>query len=155
MSKCSLIVSSNSIAWFLLNFTYLVYMMKEMDWWACTVFCWCKKNNKNNCSKTCVKPPLTHGSWWTILQYFWPALSDIGHEKQFLVFLWVAILDKFYCIEFCCCKNFNKFWKPLHVFSFQSYMDVPLKMWINIFRTWTKQKHENRTEQKILRKILR
>ena len=35
---------------------------------------------------------------WGILQYFWPALSVIGIEYQFLVFLRVAILDRFYCI---------------------------------------------------------
>ena len=35
---------------------------------------------------------------WSILQYFWPALSDKVLEKQFLVFFWVAALDRFYCI---------------------------------------------------------
>ena len=36
-------------------------------------------------------------SHWSILQYFWPALSVIGIENQFLVFLRVAVLDRFYC----------------------------------------------------------
>ena len=33
------------------------------------------------------------------MQYFWPALSDaiIRFENQFLVFLRVAVLDRFYC----------------------------------------------------------
>ena len=36
---------------------------------------------------------------WSILQYFRPALSpNKGLEKQFLVFFWVAALDRFYCI---------------------------------------------------------
>ena len=75
---------------------------------------------------TCVKRPLkpdkskivmTNGSSmnaksiaecspWSILQYFWPALSDnwswnmflkMVFENRFLVFLRVAVLHKFYC----------------------------------------------------------
>ena len=34
---------------------------------------------------------------WSILQYFWPALSKIGLENQFLVYLRVAVLHRFYC----------------------------------------------------------
>ena len=36
----------------------------------------------------------------SILQYFWPALNDtfvISLENQFLVFLRVAVLHRFYC----------------------------------------------------------
>ena len=35
-----------------------------------------------------------------ILQYFWPDLhlAKIGLENQFLVFLRVTVLDRFYCI---------------------------------------------------------
>ena len=37
---------------------------------------------------------------WRILQieYFWPALCDIGHGNQFFVFLREAVLDSYYCI---------------------------------------------------------
>ena len=34
---------------------------------------------------------------WSILQYFRPALAIIGLQNQFLVFLRVAVLDRFYC----------------------------------------------------------
>ena len=35
-------------------------------------------------------------SLWSILQYFWPAFSDNWSWKTILVFLRVAVLDKFY-----------------------------------------------------------
>ena len=36
---------------------------------------------------------------WSILQYFWPALSDDWSWKlNFGLFLQVATLDRFYCI---------------------------------------------------------
>ena len=34
----------------------------------------------------------------SILQYFWPALSDNRSWKPILVFLRVAVLHRFYCI---------------------------------------------------------
>ena len=34
---------------------------------------------------------------WSILQYFWLHKAIIGLENQFLVFLIVAVLDRFYC----------------------------------------------------------
>ena len=34
---------------------------------------------------------------WSILQYFWPALSANWDWKPFLVFLRVTVLDRFYC----------------------------------------------------------
>ena len=34
----------------------------------------------------------------SILQYFWPALSDIWSWNQFMVFLRVTVLHRFYCI---------------------------------------------------------
>ena len=37
-------------------------------------------------------------SLWNILQYFWSALSDIGLENQFYVFLRVTVLDRFYLL---------------------------------------------------------
>ena len=36
---------------------------------------------------------------WSILQYFWPALSDNWSWKSILVFLRVAVLHRFYCIS--------------------------------------------------------
>ena len=35
---------------------------------------------------------------WSILQYFWPALSNNLFWNQFLVFLRVAVLHRFYCM---------------------------------------------------------
>ena len=37
-------------------------------------------------------------SSWSILQYVWPALRDNWSWKPILVFLRVAILERFYCI---------------------------------------------------------
>ena len=37
---------------------------------------------------------------WSILQYFWPALNDKWSWNQFVAFLRVAVLDRFYCIYF-------------------------------------------------------
>ena len=73
----------------------------------------------NECSKTCVKRPLkidkikifmTNGSLmkvesiaesspWSILQYFWPALSNnflVLKTNFFFIFLKVAVLHRFY-----------------------------------------------------------
>ena len=72
------------------------------------------------CSKTCLKRPLkyrqkkkiqtTNGSIlkvgsiaecspWSILQCFWPALSDNWSWKPiFGLYFWEAVLDRFYCI---------------------------------------------------------
>ena len=69
-------------------------------------------------SKTCLKRPLKNRqtkvlktnsslmkfesiaecSPWSILQYFWPALSDNQSWKLFFDLLRVAVLDRFYCI---------------------------------------------------------
>ena len=38
-------------------------------------------------------------SLWSILQYFWPAWSDYWSWNQFLVFLRVVVLHRFYCIK--------------------------------------------------------
>ena len=39
-------------------------------------------------------------STWSILQYFWPALSDkFSLENQFLAFLRMAVLHRFYCAK--------------------------------------------------------
>ena len=40
-------------------------------------------------------------SKWSILKYFWPALSDNWSLNQFLVFLRVAVLGRFYCMLTC------------------------------------------------------
>ena len=40
---------------------------------------------------------------WSILQYFWPALSDNWAWKHFFFFLRVAVLDRFYCIKHLQC----------------------------------------------------
>ena len=42
---------------------------------------------------------ITECSTWSILQYFWPALSDKWSWNQFLVFMRVAVLHRFYCIS--------------------------------------------------------
>ena len=34
---------------------------------------------------------------WSILQYFWPALSDTWSWEPIFVFLRVAVLHRFYC----------------------------------------------------------
>ena len=69
-------------------------------------------------SKTCLKRPLKNSqnkdlndngslmkvegiaecSPWSILQYFDLHEAIIRHENQFLVFLRVVVLDRFYCI---------------------------------------------------------
>ena len=38
-------------------------------------------------------------SHWTILQNFWPALSDYWSWKPFLAFFKAVTLDRFYCIK--------------------------------------------------------
>ena len=57
-------------------------------------------------------------SHWSILQYFWPALSD-GLENQFVVFLRVAVLDRFYCTTKLCyfltpCKETRQYMNLLY-----------------------------------------
>ena len=54
----------------------------------------------------------------SILQYFWPALSDNWSWKQFLVFLRVAVLHRFYCNTFYLLKfqrlaesEYQAFWQ--------------------------------------------
>ena len=37
-------------------------------------------------------------SLWSILQYFWPVLSNNWSWKPFLVLLGVAVLHRFYCV---------------------------------------------------------
>ena len=37
-------------------------------------------------------------SHWSILQYFWPALSDNLSSKSFFGVFRLAVLDRFYCI---------------------------------------------------------
>ena len=44
---------------------------------------------------------VTECSPWSILQYFCPTLSGNWFWKPFLVFLRVAILDRFYCMYNC------------------------------------------------------
>ena len=51
-------------------------------------------------------------SLWSILQYFWPALSDNRSWKPFLVFLTVAVLHRFYCFDMqgrVKCKRFLQY----------------------------------------------
>ena len=57
-----------------------------------------------------------------ILQYFRPALSDNWSCNQFLVFLRVAVLNRFYCTQYCvswirelCHSRMVVIWKQMSV----------------------------------------
>ena len=51
----------------------------------------------------------------SILQFFYLHLVKIGIENQFLVFLRVAVLDRFYCIAVICHENVFTFLQTVSV----------------------------------------
>ena len=52
-------------------------------------------------------------SHWSILQYFWPALSDNLSWKQVFVFLRVIVLGRFFCKQTICYNSFLVYCREL------------------------------------------